>query len=178
VKIRLLGIIGSLICLGIPSLSSAVPMTWNYAGVCTAGDCSDVPVITGTISGDPALSGPSNQLNEYLLFGDLFSYSFTIGSQTVSGTSGLGTYTLDATGNIIGGSMSFGNLFSLDFLDVGGATWSFKDTDCRFLILCSTIEASGTGGYSRVASVPEPATLGLLGLGLLGIAVTRRKRAV
>lgn len=36
--------------------------------------------------------------------------------------------------------------------------------------------ARGTGAYQLIQSVPEPATLALVGLGLLGAAAARRKR--
>lgn len=167
-----------LLLLALPSLSFAIPMTWNYTGACTAGDCDVVPSVTGTLSGDPELLWPNDQLDQIVVFGDVTSYSFTIGSYVYSGSSALGNYQLDSSGNIVGGSMTFGDLFSLEFLDLGSATWSFSDTDCRFFIFCGkVVEASGAGGYSTVTAVPEPAMLSLLGFGLMAFGFVRRRRA-
>lgn len=158
-----------------PLYANAIPMTWTYTGVCDKGDCSIIPSITGSLSGDPTTVWPNDQLNEFLI-GDVTSYSFTFGGYTLSGTSASGSYQLDGAGNIIGGTMTFGDLARLEFLDVGSARWSFTDSSC-FLIFCSTdVSASGSGSYSRATAVPEPATLSLLGLGLLGLGLARRPR--
>ena len=55
-----------LLLLALPSLTYAIPMTEDYTGVCTTGDCGVVPSVTGTLSGDSGLFGPDNEINEYL----------------------------------------------------------------------------------------------------------------
>jgi hypothetical protein len=158
-----------------PMYANAIPMTWTYTGACDAGDCDVVPSITGSLSGDPGILWPYDELNEVLI-GDVTSYDFWIGSYHLSGNVALGSYQLDGAGNITGGSMTFGDLATLEFLGVGTGRWTFSDSSC-FLIFCRTdVEASGSGSYARVTSVPEPATLSLLGLGLLGLGVARRPR--
>ncbi|HET9445048.1 MAG TPA: PEP-CTERM sorting domain-containing protein, partial [Steroidobacteraceae bacterium] len=107
-----------------------------------------------------------------ILFGELTSYSFTLGGYHFSGTRGQGSYDLDGSGNIVGGSMIFANLFALDFLDVGGAQWTILDCN---LFKCGS-GAAGTGSYTRTRAVPEPGTLSLLGLSLIGLGMMRRRR--
>lgn len=174
-KKLVLGALSSVL-LALPVVSSAVPMNWTYSGTCTWGDCAEVPSISGSLSADPQSYGAGNEINEYALFGDLISYSFTLGSYSFSGNTGLGTYLLDGAGNIVGGTMKFGDLVALEFLDVGSAKWSILDVDCRWFSCGTSVEAGGKGGYAKVAAVPEPATLGLMGLGLLGTGFLARRR--
>lgn len=169
------GALGSLLLIALPALSFAGPITWTYNGTCDWGGCSG-QAITGTIIGDPTTYGSSNELNEYLLYGEIDFYSFTVGSYTFSGGSltAEGTYLLDAVGNIVGGSMTFGdlsNIFALEFLGIGSATWSI--TKCA-LIWCQD-SAGGTGSYTA-HQVPEPGTLALFGLGLLAAGFAARRR--
>ncbi|HMN42997.1 MAG TPA: PEP-CTERM sorting domain-containing protein [Povalibacter sp.] len=176
-KKLVMGVLGSML-LALPGLSAAVPMNWTYSGTCSWGNCEDVPSIAGSLWADPQSYGSGNEINEYALFGDLIGYTFTVGEYSFSGTAGLGTYYLDSAGNITGGSMIFANLFALEFLDVGGATWSILDTDCR-LFSCRENEAGGSGAYTNTSvSVPEPGTLGLFGLALLGAGLGTRRRKI
>lgn len=176
-KKLVLGALGSML-LALPGLSLAVPTNWSYSGTCAWGNCDEIPTITGSLWADPERFGSSNEINEFVIGGDLIAYSFTLGDYTFTGSAGLGTYILDAVGNIVGGSMTFSNLFSLEFLDVGHASWTIIDKDC-YWFSCSVNTAGGAGGYTNNSvPVPEPGTLGLFGLALLGAgAAARRKRA-
>ncbi len=44
------------------------------------------------------------------------------------------------------------------------------------LLMLLTVSSAWAGGNSVVISVPEPGTLGLLALGIAGIALARRKK--
>lgn len=166
--------------LTVPLYANAVPITWNYLGVCTGGDCTLVPSIEGTLTGDPTLDtlGPfddDGHLTEYLL-GEVLSYSFTIAGAPFSGQVAWGAYQLDSLGNIVSGTMDFGTLgLTLTIGDVSDAAWSF---DCSRWLCGRSVEAWGSGSYTTATatSVPEPATLSLLGLGLLAIGFFRRQR--
>lgn len=152
----------------------AVPMTWNYSGTCSVGDCSAVPSITGTLSGNSASYGNPNELGQLFYIGEVSSYTFNIGGSTYSGSNALGSYNLDAAGNIIGGAMQFfGNFFQLD-LSVGAFSWTFSDDKPGYRY---DIDASGYGSYTKATQVPEPALLSVLGIGLLGFSLMRRRKA-
>lgn len=160
--------------LGTASVANAAPITWNYSGTgsCTFG-CTGAVTVTGTLVGDPTAFG----LNDILSALDGISYSWNMSgaiSESYSGTVASGGYNVNSAGQITGGSMTFGDAFALEFLDVGAANWSFVDRRVGIFQLPLVREASGQGGYT---SVPEPGTLALLGLGLAGLGMVRRKRA-
>ncbi|WP_413693498.1 PEP-CTERM sorting domain-containing protein [Psychromonas sp. KJ10-2] len=91
---------------------------------------------------------------------DLFNFTNDVGNQSISTITGTATLSESV----------FSSLISDGFLD-----FSFDASSS--VNCCGTInELSGTISFTESTSIPEPAPLMLLGLGLLGFAKLRKKK--
>jgi hypothetical protein len=106
--------------------------------------------------------------------------SYTLGAGNYTGTFSFNSTYLTSQDRLFVG-FHFGNgggspdsfVVELDKSTASNIAWTFSDTNSNRPNGLSNLYVFGTPGRA----VPEPATLGLLGLGLLGAGVARRRKA-
>jgi|GEM_PF-2654007 hypothetical protein len=162
---------GLLLSLIAPLSANALPLTFEFSGQCLT-NCSAIGLSSGgTVSG--SITASDGYADDGILSAsELVDYSFTFGTyivststHTVSGALALYSDLLEglrfaSNDTFLGVSLSAANTGSL----LGLSGWTVRQ------VLTIT---TGTGEY---VGVPEPATITMLGVGLLGFAAARRAR--
>ncbi len=157
----------------------ADPNNFNAATDCVdnAGDDLLLAIMSGT-GNAPDPDGPTNQsnLNFVTQFDEALPGAFVIGGLDVtSGGSNSGTTTDNGGANLVSANSA---RFMLTVTDVEMSLPVGSDVDCTGGSddgMCMVM-AAATGSRSNLLAASEPGTLGILGLGLLGLGLATRRR--
>jgi len=150
---------------GIPAWMSVVNGVVTTDSGCSAAMCGYNTTPGGSnflLRADPGTNYITiNFTTPVYAFGAYFT-GWQIDGQTLS----YGSVTLDMPG----GDSSYGGTLFFGFIDVGAAITSITYTRNSDIVAIDDVLLAGT-----TSAVPEPGTMLLLGIGIAGIAVARRK---
>jgi len=185
--------------LGFSTLNvNASPITFSTYGIFTCGGCSGSGTNSVTFLGDNAnallitftgLGSTSLNTPTGSSFGNF--QTFVSGTGVINAS---GTFTLTVTQTVpIAGSDSFASTFSGTFsasnsgtgvvnftttsIAIGGITYSITNNPLNLVPPASNNGITTVQGQITTSSVPEPTTVSMLGLGLVGAAILRFRKA-
>lgn len=193
---------------GFIASAHAVPVTINMTAdniIFSGGLCADASCQSGTVGWSGLVNADNWTQSDSQVFDlSVGTYSFAWQVNNVGGASngnpaallaeilwdGNANYSSSSwevydqsTGNFLANATEYGlNGGANIWNDVNGGPVAGISTNANWIYTMNNFADVDSSAWIRtsitVTAVPEPAVLGLFGLGLIGLAVTRRKRAV